>query len=70
MVEVVREGRRPLTGCSSTDDDAAPGPIASEADHTYSPAQGAYLNAVRDLDWPSGATERDALFAALSVCGA
>ncbi|MFE3033022.1 DUF732 domain-containing protein [Streptomyces canus] len=56
-----------LTGCSS-DDDTYPGPISSEAGHTYSPAQDAYLGGVRDLDWPAGATEKDALFAALSVC--
>lgn len=56
-----------LTGCSQ-EEEAYPGPIPSEAGHTYSPEQGAYLAAVRDLDWPSGMAERDALFAALAVC--
>ncbi|MEU1449516.1 DUF732 domain-containing protein [Streptomyces mirabilis] len=56
-----------LSGCS--EEEAYPGPIPSEEGHTYSPEQGAYLNAVRDLNWPTGMTEKDALFAALAVCG-
>lgn len=57
-----------LSGCSLEDEPAYPGPISSEAGHTYSAEQSAYLAAVRDLDWPAGMTEKDALFAALAVC--
>lgn len=57
-----------LSGCSLEEDEAYPGPIPAEVGHTYSAEQSAYLNAVRDLDWPSGMTEKDALFAALAVC--
>ncbi|MET8516022.1 hypothetical protein [Streptomyces sp. NPDC005077] len=55
-----------ITGCS--EEEAVPGPIASEQGHTYSAEQSAYLRAVRDLNWPAGATEKDALFAALASC--
>ncbi|MFH9757281.1 hypothetical protein [Streptomyces griseus] len=55
-----------ITGCS--EGGAVPGPIASEQGHTYSAEQRSYLRAVRDLTWPAGATEKDALFAALASC--
>ncbi|MGQ4358853.1 DUF732 domain-containing protein [Streptomyces sp. SAS_272] len=58
-----------LSGCASSEEDEAhPGPLPSEVGHAYSAEQSAYLAAVRDLGWPPGTTERDALFAALAVC--
>ncbi|MEE1814308.1 DUF732 domain-containing protein [Streptomyces sp. SP18ES09] len=57
-----------LAGCSGGEQTEPPGPIQEEAGHSYSAEQSGYLAAVRDLDWFAGATEKDALSAALEVC--